>query len=308
VHNLGVTSRSTSRLIASVCVAGALLEPSFAHAFSVENHDKITDAAVNLLTTCNVTGAQAIAARVATLKKCDRAQDALYRKVVLWHFYGRGQPLRGTFLEGDWFSAENSFDRYYQTVADGLKTAAGKRDAVGDVGALVHYVQDVCVPAHVIPIFHPSPLWSGDSFDDFAFMTPNPSSMCSDLKVAANDTFSSLLESTADATSKTIQVSTWQPFWNATLDDKRFGHYGCAGNKFGDIGAHCDDPKISWTKTQYEDFAQERHRAAVVATARVLLIGYRQGLFSRVTDERPTCPVPGLDEGKMVIKRIHAPR
>jgi hypothetical protein len=132
--------------------------------------------------------------------------------------------------------------------------------------------------------------------------------MCSALTVAANETFSSLLQSTADATSKSIQAPTWQPFWNATLDDRRFGHYGCAGNKFGDVGARCGDTKISWTKDQYEHFAQERHRAAVVATARALLLGYRQGLFASPTDERPTCPVPGRDEGKMAIKRISAPR
>jgi hypothetical protein len=316
--------------VASVSLVVCLALTSFrAEAFSVTNHALITEAATRFIRSCIYADPERWATldtiddHTGTLIACNLHQDDLARKSILWHFYGRGELIKGTVPQGEWISVEDSFDSYYRMVVGQLKDAATKGMAVGSVGALLHYVQDVCVPAHVIPIYHPKPLWNGDAFDGFPFqataMTSDPPT-CERLLSSSSDTFETLLQETAGRTMAAIEEKIpdkdltvrgavkdgkkgWHFFWN-TKRDKGLGSYACGDNNFGNVGFDCDHASISVNPDAYVAFALKQQLTAVEATVRALLVAHRQGLFSDQATGALACPVAGAEsDGKLRVER-----
>jgi len=176
------------------------------------------------------------------------------------------------------------------------------------IGRLIHYVQDVTAPPHVMPIYH----WSGkkDLFDGYPFdaskvanlFKQNKVKVCSDISTSNYPDLFSLLVQAAKNTKRVavkepLRISgshnsdaTWGLFWKEDKNCKdivkeKFKDYGPLGNNYGNnhIWDRCDLPEgysplykycggesCIIDKTAYVNFAQRRHQEAVNLTMKAL--------------------------------------
>lgn len=108
------------------------------------------------------------------------AEDAdispLYTRVTNWHFYNRNldhdvlqQPI-WSFMEP--LTVHLSSDRILKKRYDQLKEESSKRslrDCCNLTGRILHHIQDMSSPSHVVPVFH-GPLVP-DSFETYLYTT-----------------------------------------------------------------------------------------------------------------------------------------
>lgn len=188
-----------------------------------------------------------------------------------WHFFSVRGDL-GRSEEGVRISLNTRFDELLKVMARYLENPLIEDYELGKLyetlGRLVHYVQDVTVPANVIPIYHSSgkpDLFSGYGFDKNAsqsYFANNQQSICAevnktitlakadklpDAKVDLYALLKSLSLRTLTAsehetfvlnTGKKQKQLAWSLFW---LEHKqcrkrtknRFKDYGLFGNRFG---------------------------------------------------------------------------
>jgi hypothetical protein len=158
------------------------------------------------------------------------------------------------------------------------------------LGALLHYVQDLAVPAHAVPIFHPEWLFGHDDFDNHAFHVDHQSllkhrpGVCSEL--AQPQSLAKLLQTTREQTLASLQQPVpmqsaeqpaslkWSAFWRAQprrAGAPEFGSYGCEGD-FGDEKVRCDGHRYIVEGASYDAFADARAEAAILASAASILI------------------------------------
>lgn len=82
-----------------------------------------------------------------------------------WHFYAAGQrPAKGEPL------FETTLGKIFARRVDQYK-ASSLSDRWYRAGRVVHYIQDMAAPAHVVPVFHGTIVWPlswKDSFDSYA--------------------------------------------------------------------------------------------------------------------------------------------
>lgn len=177
-----------------------------------------------------------------------------------------------------------------------------------EIGRVLHYIDDMAVPAHVVPVFHPyvrlsSPYFCSDPFDKYEIqLTENSLKRelnCEEIAESvsslplATDALWELLEQAANDTHAHINQSicgkdTWKeifwpevkfPFLEALgLDDFYlwFGNY--AQNNFGVEGVvvTCINENGEESRNQirlpaYEKFAEIRHKVAIFTSVKVLL-------------------------------------
>lgn len=141
-----------------------------AQAFDAERHPEFTRQAVELYRKCK--GVSLSKESAEALAEGTENEDAsiltLGQRVANWHFYNRDGKLRDS-----WF-ANRSLDVIFAKRNDELEVllAAEPRDPVKiyeRAGRVLHYIQDMSVPAHVVPIYHVTLplLGGGDSFDAY---------------------------------------------------------------------------------------------------------------------------------------------
>jgi hypothetical protein len=292
------------RAIALIAV-GISTTAATAWAYSVPNHVTLTGAAVAQIQACieahpgRWDGLRVLAAQQEALVRCNEAQDAPYRKLTLWHFFKRDQELRGTFVQGAFLARETSFNHFFQLLAQHMRTQPVQEGRVyASAGALIHYLQDAAVPAHAVPVYHPSPLWNFDNFDERDVPTngemPTDRATCERLLESRSDTMEWLLQMTAAATLKSLEAEPWGKFWepwDPKRDDRGFGYYGCVGDAFGAEHPRCDGTDLTIPSAAYVDFAAVRHRAALEATVRAIMIAHRFSPPGASAVSPPACPV-----------------
>lgn len=84
----------------------------------------------------------------------------LVTRVTNWHFYN---PQKTAFSKQK--NVEKSHKRLWAMALDGLEKVDNKHDKLLFLGAILHLLEDVSVPAHVMPVYHgPTTLvdWLGD--------------------------------------------------------------------------------------------------------------------------------------------------
>jgi hypothetical protein len=338
--------RAPLLVLAAVALTSTLL-PGPASGFSVTNHVLLTEASLRQIRACTAKhpnrwpGAEAIDAYGGAITACNIKQDDVERKLRLWHFYGgerdgkaRKLEVSGIlvrFFRAEFLNVGVGFDEYFaQLEARLAETPTTPEHVYATTGAIVHFIQDVAVPAHAIPIFHPSPVWNGDNFDDFPIQLesspPDDLATCDRLLGATNDTLAGLLRETVEGTMTAIRTEipvggmtgppppasppgkrpkllprTWQLFWNDSLDRDGFGRYGCMRDSFGETQLSCERKPFTFKPETYVDFARARQRAAVEATVRALMIAQRRAPKATAGALAAACPVPAKKDHELVV-------
>ena len=211
--------------------------------------------------------------------------DGLVRQATQWRFYDRSNQSTPRML----WSVDTRMHARFDGVAAETLSAAEPRELnrYENLGAVIHYLQGVTVPANVVPIFHPRP-WRWPAVDQFTRypldrdrLTAELGSVCVELlSTPKTETLETLLDRTAAVTIANIRApiadmaASWQVFWKEE-DAGEFGSYGPAGNRFG---RHAEFPcrsercELLENDPIYADFALAQHRLAVVSTMRAMLI------------------------------------
>lgn len=282
-------------------------------AYSVGNHKKISNIAINLYNKCAVQPASPRWSKPLNEAEAFRLVDGSYSededffdKGTSWHFYDReGKIGRESILKV--FSilvAEPSmhvrFNELETTAVDLVKIESLRSWHLYDpVGKMAHYLQDVSVPAHVIPIFHPFKSKISDAFDNFKINADKVnesvnSNVCEFIKELSNKSFNQILDNYADKTFEMINSDIKglvdkkgnpvkaTTFWSLKLNERMFGDYGVAGNRFGKkkvcIKSEVDEDFILCTerlkikKTIYKNIALQQHIKAVKATIEAIAL------------------------------------
>lgn len=156
-----------------------------------------------------------------------------------WHFY---DPTNT-------YHIEESLNRRFGELINHLKALVKEgKDTLAmykTLGAITHYLQDMAVPPHVVPVYHSG----NDAFDDYKVykksyvISPVYFNVLKDKSINDNS-FYDLLNEYAQLTLKrlkdTITIKayglskriTWSWFWDASSTND-FGHYGRLENNFG---------------------------------------------------------------------------
>jgi len=302
-------ARGTAALRLGLAVATVLAAPASARAFDREVHDAITRAALAQIQVCvelfpqRWPALKEVATSSEPLVGCDRKQDDLFKKVALWHFYSPDLDIEGSFWQVKWLNGESSMEGFYRRLTERLLVAPDRAAIDATVGALLHYVQDAAVPAHVVPVFHPTlagqQLHVGDKVDGFPFTSPKPVTTEAEcarlldapppaaaLPVILRDTAAATLaaleqpippaalEVNGESPKKAVP-RTWELFWSKRAPHADFGQYGCGADVFGSPSFVCAQSlfhaaRVKVQPSAYQDFATARHRAAIEASVRVI--------------------------------------
>ena len=157
------------------------------YSYSVPNHKSLTQWAVDLARHCakndsTITRGYWFTDDSTTTTLSNSAiefnvsQDKPWYKKNLWHFPADADGLHRRLATGAdfapyaWMITSTGFTEFTPFVHYLARTATlynNDANLFRAIGALSHFVQDMAVPAHAIPIFHPIGAFGTDKFDDF---------------------------------------------------------------------------------------------------------------------------------------------
>jgi len=194
------------------------------------------------------------------------------RRALNWHFHARDENDAPVHLRYPWLPGRKTFDRVIGWINEDLAQGPSAQDHVRLVGRALHYVQDVTVPAHVVPVRHGF-IFGKDGFDGYA-VAENVSQ--SDVQCPGEVAAFSLdehIDAVAKATRDEARKD-WASFWNREKPDEwGWGAYGDCGNTFGQDGAASG----KCAEKDRKQFAGRRHAAAINA-GMALLAAHRKVL------------------------------
>lgn len=155
--------------------------------------------------------------------------------------------------------------------------------AIGEVGHILHYVQDVSAPMHVVPVAHPL----GDSFENYELSKEDFASEkseinpCYFLSEKNKLTPRELLQNTAMTTlfsiyqplivvkdQKSISVD-WTLFWKESADQS-FGFYSDLGDSFGEGSISSNGSQYEISSSTYRQYKHQQIRLAVEVSKRTI--------------------------------------
>ncbi len=251
-----------------------------ASAYKVDQHGTITQKAGERLAVCVPDWKQAWTDR---LEKGNVAQDSYsIERAVNWHFYDGGDALRtGMFFHRN---LHRAYRKRKLTLDRRLSKERKLEAIVFSTGAVLHYIQDMSVPLHVVPVFHVTGApFENTEYDDSEL----PAGLDCDALLARVeavekqcDGFSrcvaqNVLEQSAQVT--VVATREWPSHWVANgsdgcLDGQRQGHgaqkvgFGCHGDTLWGEG----DPQGEAA------FFTERYLQAVDASLVMMLYMHRR--------------------------------
>jgi hypothetical protein len=240
-----------------------LLLPLVASAFSVPNHALLTRTAIT-----EALGAPDTAPlaqyREELVSACRNEDLNLHVKWTGWsHFFHPGTSLDTSFRQDSSARVRELWREAEEAASHGDLARAYNR-----VGHLVHHIQDMAVPMHVVPVMHGlSDLFERHPFNPVALALPSARRLepMSGPEAQVSLALETLLVVRSDVLRVRGGSIPWSAFWAepAHRAAGAFGHYGTVGNAF-------DAPEVmyaghTWTvePAAYEDFVTARGRAAV---------------------------------------------
>lgn len=235
------------RLLASIVALLVLAPP--ARAFDLDAHRQLTTRAVALEAAAH----PEIGARVLDLVASNLGEDL--NLVVKWgafnHYFNPMGSVRTTW--------RSTSDARVSGLQEELRHALAAGDE-GEVwllaGAILHHVQDMASPPHVVPVEH----GIGDGFEGYSLdglvlsargtSVPEMSGTRAQVELAKR-TWTVVQTEGYDACGATHQ---WSEFWQA--EPGVFGQYGGRGNRFGEGACPEEDARMA-------EFAGDRVEDAV---------------------------------------------
>jgi hypothetical protein len=252
------------------------------HAYSLSNHKKITLWAAAEYN--SYTGNPLEGKYIEQLVKGNLSEDKrLLRKFRHWHFYNPSKDL----------SPQHTFATLFSELATELDSMIAKREPKKNIyfklGQIIHFLQDITCPPHVIPVSH----GAHDRFDNLditniyhpeklgkeGFDTLRQSALLNPgnlLAFYSSQTHASINRSFPAEVNGRQEQMQWSYFWQAEGGPvKGFGRYGKAGNCFGSLQFTEEEEtlvtKYEIASSTYKTFVQERVRAAQNVTLRAIL-------------------------------------
>lgn len=210
--------------------------------FSREHHGTISSVSFGLLAQQGVIVKNAYRDAFIKGSMHEDNKDQLLRKLFNQHFYRKGwEPACGM----------STCVRRFEHLASSLQKAISRKDrsrAWYLAGMMAHYLQDMNCPPHVVPIYH----LNKDSFDQ----APLPEHIQLDqmlldewghtaprvlLDTLSMITYRSIREPLEVSVNDKPERRDWSFFWSslAAKQHPTFGHYGVAGNAWGQETFHC---------------------------------------------------------------------
>jgi hypothetical protein len=274
LENNSMEARSlATRYLASIGIVLLCSPASPAFAFTPELHSEFADKAVEAYQTCpGVTLPEPLGKALAGGTKAEDSDPlTAVERITNWHFYNRNQTLKPF-----WFFQRN-LDSIFITRTKALNELledpdSNPVDVYKQAGRVLHYIQDMSVPGHVVPTYHIK-----DPFDGFGSIDALPkfslsAEECQKLHDdAATETASpgAFLENAAKATLRQIEQTGaddkpvanggWAAYWVYPSPDsadaqKGWGDYGvCPFSKGSGIaGCKQDEELVALFEHQYE--------------------------------------------------------
>ncbi|AKJ02024.1 hypothetical protein ATI61_103740 [Archangium gephyra] len=239
----------------------ALLLPLGARAFSVPDHEAMTRASVDAVL---AGGAYpGLAAHRAAIVEGSRAEDLnLHVKWTGYHHFFHP----GTSLDSGFRKDSGTRVRVLWAEAEEAASHGDLARAFDRVGHLVHHIQDMAVPLHVVPVMH----GLSDRFEQHAARQ----AVLQEGRELAPLTGEEAQLALAQETLKVVRTGSlpveggaipWSAFWSepGTHAPGAFGVYGAVGNAF-------DSKEVRWQgrtwkvePSAYDDFVDARVESAV---------------------------------------------
>ncbi|CAI8995293.1 hypothetical protein [Pseudomonas sp. IT-P395] len=192
----------------------------------------------------------------------DSSPLTILQRATHWHFYNRNEKLEPLWL------VQRNLDAIFNKRIKKLNELLVKPDAdpvavYEQAGRVLHYIQDMSVPGHVVPAYHAKlPGNHSDPFDEFESIEALPVFDLSDvqcqalrdeadkadanprrfLDAAATATLQAIEQ--IDAAGKPVVDGAWNAYWvyparNTDEARKGWGQYGTCEFAKGNVNAGC---------------------------------------------------------------------
>jgi hypothetical protein len=270
------------RLCALVC---GLLVAGAAHAYQGSLHQQLTFVAAKQFNHC-VGGSEVplltpLEVRYIARTNVAQAERNVFSRMFNWRYYDRGRESERSVL----WAVDTRFHEHFNEILARLGTANDTRKRYSNLGRLISYIQVVSSPAHSVPVYT-ARFWRlslADKFDDFPVdeTALSDSLDCDFLQNPAAD-YQAVMRAVATDTLLAVRApipglpASWEAFWTPAEELGSFGDYGPAGNSFGrKTEFPCSDEQrcvLLRNDPLYEEFARQRHLAAVNGTMSAMLL------------------------------------
>ncbi|GAB7531926.1 hypothetical protein PS3A_43400 [Pseudomonas sp. 3A(2025)] len=254
-----------------------------AQAFDPDLHRAYTRQAVEAWSSCASLLPEAGTALAAGTDAEDTSALTGWQRLTHWHFYNRDGKLQPLGF------IDRSIDRIFAIRVDALEQRLKQErpditEVYEQAGRVLHYIQDMSVPAHVVPIFHVA--GSADPFDSFKRSESLPTfslSLAECQQLSAETTtdpayLHTLLNNAAESTLHAIgqrpsgtetRENAWQNYWVWPARDpeeaaKGWGEYGPCRFARGPLKPGCK------SEAELEAFFEHQYRQTLLDSVRVL--------------------------------------
>lgn len=249
-----------------------------AFAYHLGDHSRIARQAYTEFTSCFPEVAQVLNPEVLVQSDLDEDLNLVVKELMYAHYYNPNHEL------DMW--RHSSMDRVHdlsptlQICRVGGSTWDGANTA--DLGHVIHHLQDMTVPAHVVPVSHSA--WDG--FETYKYNGEIGSDLsCAEIESGGGENLERMLQETALDTLgyvKQFKVSArdnvddgqqreiyGENFW-VESSSTGFGSYGSFGNAFGSAVVSGTDGDMAVSDGAYREFKSRQMKRAVRATLRAL--------------------------------------
>ncbi|MDA1074505.1 MAG: hypothetical protein O3A63_07070 [Proteobacteria bacterium] len=268
-------------LAASVFFAG------YAGAYEAELHQQLTFLAAKQFNRCvadtDIPSLSALQVRYIAKSNVSLSNSSVFARMFRWNYYSPSETENRSIL---WLM-DTRFHDQFNALTEELSAEEESTEQYRLLGRVVGYVQDVTSPAHTVPVYV-SRWWRlslSDRFDqypvDLASVAESVARSCEQL-MAPVESLAWVLQEAALETLTAVQGQinglpvSWEAFWTISENPGGFGEYGPAGNNFGrSTEFRCANRErcVLLNKDPlYEDFARQRHIAAVLGTMRAMML------------------------------------
>jgi hypothetical protein len=204
----------------------------------------------------------------------------LFRKEFIYsHYYNPTKKLQ-MWRKDSMERVTDLQNNLSQPTNDGMTL---RSDILVRIGHIIHHIQDMTVPAHVIPITHAN----NDGFEIFSVQGPISSDLsCTDIETLSEGDSEKILLETASMTMIELNAFTaiaikkgtvendsvvlgGVDFWIAA-ENQSFGSYGVLGNSYGDNEIATEKGVLVVPNGTYIHFKHAQMKLAVQNTLRVI--------------------------------------
>lgn len=247
----------------------ALFQAPHAQAFHLEDHERIMKQAMSEFQVCFPNKLSADTQKAIWQSDLNEDLNIFLKDTLYSHFYNPTKKLEMRRYD----SSVRVKDKQSELITI-IKTNADLNESsnAARLGAAAHHIQDMAVPAHVVPVGH----GFGDGFEVYQFKGEISTGWsCSDIgRFSAGEDLRSIHKQTAMLTLTKVMNTqnsglTGQDFWQPSSNSS-FGHYGSVGNHFGQSKIVVNGRTLQIDPTFYDQLKQSQMKLAVQESLKAL--------------------------------------